>query len=282
MIHTRSMTFVSIATITIALILLGLLALTTLFAHTFLDSVMKSEEINVFISDEMADADMLALETTIASMSEVESTRILTKEDAARELKRIFKEDLLTGLDSNPLPRSIIVTMASGYRMSGDLERVATRIRKIGEVESVEYGQEWMAKMDIFFIAFLLAETVLFTIIGCACLFIISNTISLTILARRDTIEIMQLVGATNRFIRRPFYYEGLIQGIISGIAAFLLLYGSYLWIRHYIPNLDVYFYMFRIRGISVLSHRLVLGCIIPVGGFMGLLGSMIAVRRAI
>ena len=73
MLHIRSMTVVSIFTITIALIILGLLGVVTLFGHSFVDSLMKSEEINVYLKDEMTDADMLGLEAAIASMSEVES-----------------------------------------------------------------------------------------------------------------------------------------------------------------------------------------------------------------
>jgi cell division transport system permease protein len=172
--------------------------------------------------------------------------------------------------------------MASGHRMSGDIERVASRIRKIKDVESVEYGQQWTSKMDIVFVIFLFVETIFFTIIGCASLFIISNTISLTIFARRDTIEIMKLVGATDSFIRRPFYFEGFIQGIISGIFAFLILYGAYLLVCYYVPNLDLYFYMFKIKNITVLSHRLIIALIVPAGAILGLLGSIIAVRKVI
>lgn len=279
MFKTRAMTFISIATITVALIILGMLGVLTLFGHTFVDSIMKSEELNVYVNDSLSDADLLALDAAINDMPEVESTRIMTKDDAARELEKIFNEDLLTGLGTNPLPRSIIVTMAQGYRMSEDLERVAARVRGCDGIESVDYGREWMSRMDIIFLVFLLVEVVLFTIISSACLLIISNTISLTVLARRETIEIMRLVGATESFIRRPFYYEGFIQGFLSGVIAFGLLYGAYFWIRHIVPNLDLYFFIFKIHGFSLMSHKFVIGSIIPVGAVMGIIGSFFAVR---
>ncbi|MBN1291939.1 MAG: ABC transporter permease [Candidatus Latescibacteria bacterium] len=282
LLHIRSMTIVSIFTITIALIILGLLGIVTLFGHSFVDSLMKSEEINVYLKDEMSDADMLGLESAIASMSEVESTRILTKEDAARELEKMFNEDLLAGIEKNPLPRTIVITLASGHRMSEDHETVAERIRKVTNVESVEYGREWMSKMDIFFLLFILMEIILITIIVSACLLIISNTISLTVFARNETIEIMRLVGATDSFIRRPFYFEGFIQGILSGSMAFLILFGAFEWLRYAIPDLQVYLYIFGIQNFILLSHRFSMALIIPAGALMGLIGSTVAVRRAI
>lgn len=279
MLTTRTMTLTSVVTITMALIIVGLFAVLTLFGNSFIDSVMKIEELNVYIIDSLSDADLLALDATVNGMPGVESTRILTKDDAARELQRIFNEDLLAGLGTNPLPRSIIVTMAPGYRMSDDIEHVAAQVRQYDGVESVEYGREWISRMDIIFLVFLFGEVLLLTIISSACLLIISNTISLTVLARRETIEIMRLVGATDSFIRRPFYYEGFFQGLISGIFAFGFLYGSYFWVRSMIPNLDLYFFMFNIHGLSVMSHKFILVSIIPIGAVMGLLGSFFALR---
>ena len=89
--HTRSMAVVSIITITVALVILGILGIITLYGHGFVNSLIKSEEINVFLKDEMSDADMLALDATLISMSEIESTRIMTKEDAAKELENLQK-----------------------------------------------------------------------------------------------------------------------------------------------------------------------------------------------
>ena len=282
MVQTRSMTLVTIVTITVALFILGLLAGLTLFGHSFVNSIMKSEKINVYVKDDMSDADLLILDSLIESMDEVESTRIISKEDAARELEKMFKNDLLTGLGSNPLPRSIVVTMASGYRMSDDLQRVAARIRTHDGLESVEFGHEWMSKMDFIFLAFLLGEMILFIIISSSCLLIISNTISLTVLSRKETIEIMRLVGATDSFISRPFYYEGFLQGLVSGMCAFCFLYGGYMWVRYMVPDLDLYFFMFQIHTVTFLSHRVMMLLIIPVGGIMGLVGSMFAVRGAV
>ncbi|MFC1694452.1 cell division protein FtsX, partial [Candidatus Latescibacterota bacterium] len=271
MLGARYMTLISIVTIAVTLIGFGVFGIVTVFAHKLVYQVKKSEEINVYLKETMSDEDMLALDAAIRSMKEIMSTRIISKEDAAEEFKNIFGGNLLTAIDENPLPRTIVVIMAERYRMSDDMETVADRIVKVEGVESVEYGKEWMSKMDIFFMIFLAIETVLTVLIVTACILVISNTISLTVLARRETIEIMRLVGATDSFIRRPFYVEGLLQGLISGIISFGVIYGAFFWTLNSFPDLDAYLYMFRITGFPALSYVWVIALIIPFGGLMGL-----------
>ena len=104
----------------------------------------------------------------------------------------------------------------------------------------------------------------------------------MTVFARSETIDIMRLVGATDSFIRRPFYFEGFIQGILSGFLAFLLLFGVFEWIRYAVPDLQVYLFMFGIHDFILLSHRYSMALLIPAGALMGIIGSAVAVRRAI
>lgn len=280
-IRTRNMTFISILTITMVLIMFGIVGIITLCANGLVNKIQKSEEVNVYLKNEMSDGDMLALDETIELMSEVESTRIISKEDAVKEFEKIFGGDLLLALEGNPLPRSIVVTMAKGHLMSSDFEKIAERIKSVDGVESVEYGKEWMSKLDFFFLIFIIAEAFFIALIVSACILVISNTITLTVIARKEAIEIMQLVGATDGFIRRPFYFEGFLQGLVSGIVAFVIFYGIYLWTHHAFPDIEVYMYMFGVMEKRYFSYPLVIGLIIPVGGFLGLLGSYMAVRRA-
>jgi len=275
------MSLISIVTISVALIMFGIVSIITLYANGVVNKVQKSEEINVYLKDEMTDAEMLALDETIESMSEVESTRIISKEDAAKEFEEMFGSDLLLSLKENPLPRSIVITMAEGHRMSSEMEKLAQRIRSVDNVESVEYGKELMSKLDIFFLIFIIVEAILIAFVLAACILVISNTITLTLIARREAIEIMRLVGATDSFIRKPFYIEGLLQGLISGILAFLIFYGIYLWVQYAIPDINVYTYMFGIKEIKYLTYPWLVALIIPAGGFLGVLGSYLAVRRA-
>ncbi len=280
-IRTRNMTIISILTITIALIMFGVVGIITLCANGVINKIQRSEEVNVYLKDEMSDGDMLALDEAIESMREVESTRIISKEDAVKEFEKIFGGDLLLALQENPFPRSIVITMSKGYRMANDFEKVAERIRLVDGVESVEYGKEWMSKLDIFFLIFIIVEAFLIAFIVSACILVISNTITLTVIARKEAIDIMRLVGATDGFIRRPFYFEGFLQGLFSGIIAFVIFYGIYLWIYYTFPDIEIYMYMLGITGVVYFSYPWIISLIIPIGGFLGLLGSYVAVRRA-
>ena len=282
MLRTRYMTLISIVTITAALILFDAACFITFYAHGIVNKVRGSEEINVYLKDEMSDSDLLALDETIASMKEVKSTRIVSKEDAVREFENVFGEGLLSAMEQNPLPRSIEVAITEKFRSGEDMERFSRHISEAEGVESVEYGKDWVSKMDIFVLLFIIIEAFFVAFIVTACILVISNTITLTLIARKEAIEIMRLVGATDSFIRLPFYYEGLLQGLISGVLAFVSMAGAY-WGLHYgFPDAKVYTYMFGLTGEMFLFKPLFISSIIPVGGFLGLLGSCVAVRRAV
>ncbi len=262
--------------------MLGFVAIATISANGIVKKVQRSEEINVYLRDEMSDGEMLALNETIRSRQEVESTRIISKEDAAKEFSEMFGNDLIESLSKNPLPRSIVIKMAEGYRTSDSMEGLSDSIRQADNVESVEYGRELMSKLDIFFLIFIIIESVIIAVVLGACILIISNTISLTLMVRKEAIEIMRLVGATENFIREPFYIEGIIQGLVSGCLTFLFLYGINIWVRYAITEINLYSYMFGIDAFKTMPFQHVIALIIPAGAFLGFLGSYLAVRRAL
>ena len=275
-------TLTSILTITLALVLLGVFGFITAYAYGFANKVKKSEEISIYLKDDLSDADMLALDASVAAMPGVGATRIVSKEEAAREFEKLFGKNLLSSLEENPLPRSIQVIMAPGHRTARDFESTGNRIAALKGVDSVEYGREWMAKAEMFILLLLVVETVLFSLVIIAGILIIANTISLAVLARREAIEIMRLVGATEGFIRSPFYLEGVIQGLCAGILASGVLFGAWFWLKYSVPNLDIYLYMAGAWALKFQSRGWYIMFLIPLGALLGWMGSFLAVRRAI
>lgn len=127
---------------------------------------------------------------------------------------------LLEGVSRDLLPASLEITLESGSRNREGVARVVTELRKDSRFDDLRFGQEWLERFETFvdmlkFVGLLLGGFFLF-----AALFIVSNTIKLTLYARRDELEIMALVGATKRFIQIPFLLEGALQGLISGVLA--------------------------------------------------------------
>jgi len=282
MMRTPYMSFLSVVSISVTLTVFGVFIVVTLFANGLVEKLRSGNEINIYLKDEMSDEDMLALDAVISSMKEVETTRILSKEDARVEFERMFGRGLLDALDENPLPRTIVVVMADGHRTADDMERVAERVSRSAGVESIDYGREWISRLDILFVFLVMGEAVLIVFAVAACILIISTTVSMTVLSRKETIEIMRLVGATDGFIRRPFYVEGLLQGLISGTAAFGVLYGASYWLYRSFPGLESVVFMFAVPGGGggYVFQDWWTALIIPLGAFLGLLGSFLAVRR--
>lgn len=275
-------TAVSILAIMLALILFGVFGILTAYAHGFAEKLRKSEEISVYLKDSVSDADMLALDAAVSALDGVESTRIVGKEEASREFERLFGENLLSALEENPLPRTIIVTMSPHHRKSLDFERIGKRVAGFTGVETVEYGREWMKKMDIILSITLVIEIIILSLVGISGILIIANSIGMTVVVRQNAIEIMRLVGATEGYIRRPFYFEGLIQGFIAGVCAFLALYGAFVWLRYSVSNLEVYLHVMGIPANVFDDGIWYLLALIPSGALFGWFGSHAALRRSI
>ncbi len=275
-------TLVSVLAITMALVLFGAFGLLAYYSHTIMDLLRKNEEISVYIEDRLSDADMLALDASISPLPEVESTRIVSREDAAGEFERMFGENLLSTLEENPLPRSIVVVVGDGYRNAISFQQIGKKLEAMNGVESVEYGREWMAKMDFVLMIILGVEVTLGVLVGIAGIIIISSSIGTNVAIRREAIEIMRLVGATEGFIRRPFYMEGFIQGASAGIVAYAVLVGPIFWANRSVPDFEVYLHTFGISAELLMRASCFLGSLIPAGALLGLFGSHLAVRRTV
>jgi cell division transport system permease protein len=273
-------TILSILGIAVALVMFGVLAGITIGANGFMDKIRTSEEITLYILDSVSDADMLAIDARAAVTPGVASTRIVTKESAAQEFERMFGKNLLSAMEENPLPRSIVLTVAQGHRSAGGFKRIAEKFEGVKGIESVEYGREWVTRMDMFFYIVLAGEAILILMVGLAGILVISNSIGITFAVRRGEIEVMRLVGATDGFIRRPFYLEGIFQGLVAGGIAWLVLYSAYLWMLASLPSLDVYLQILGFPKEDILSLGWYIALIVPAGIFLGFMGSFIAVRR--
>lgn len=158
----------------------------------------------------------------VEALPEVEGADYIPESVALRR----FRADLgsmagvLDGLEENPLPASIEIRVPPGMRAGEEIGRIARQVGGLEGVEQVEYGQEWVERYQ----AVLGAVSALGAGLGAILLFVswgsISNLIQLTVYARKDEIEILKLVGATNRFVRAPFLVEGIFQGLAASLLA--------------------------------------------------------------
>jgi cell division transport system permease protein len=223
--RTKLSTTISIVTISISLMLLGIFAVITINTSRFIDSFRTQVEMEAFLQEPISRdsvADVIRLVTEVPGVSQV---IYISKDEAAEIFKQQFGEDIKTVLDFNPLPPSLKISLDEGYRTAAKAEEIYSRIVALRGIESVIYRKALLEFIDQ------KAATVhnitlgLGILISLSAIFLVSNTIRLAIYAKRRLLRTMELVGATPGFIRLPFLLEGVIQGAIGGALAAALLY---------------------------------------------------------
>ncbi len=221
------MTFASVSAVTVTLLLVGIFAMVMFNVNKISDNVEKDVEIQVFVERESDQAKIDAVGKKLEQMPGVESVRYSSKEE---ELDR-FKEQLGEGSQAyqsvekdNPLHDRYIVKATS----PNETETIANTVKKMENIDSVEYGEDYVEKMFNFLEGVRIGGIILIVGLTFMAMFLISNTIKVTIFSRRREIEIMRLVGAKNGFIRAPFFIEGLLMGVLGALIPIAVVYFGY------------------------------------------------------
>jgi cell division transport system permease protein len=209
-------------------------------------------------------------------MEGVEAVRYVSPSDAMNfmEAKLGGQKNLLEGIQPGVLPSSFEIQLKKDYRNPVKIKELVSLLRKFPQIEEIQYGQEWVGTFSVLVHLMRLIQWVLGGLLLAAMIFIISNTLQLTVSTRREEIEIMHLVGASPAFIEIPFYIEGLIQGLLGAGMAILLLLLLYKSFSLYIP--------FSIRewvgGVSIrFLPPETIAWILLGGMILGLFGSFVA-----
>jgi cell division transport system permease protein len=269
----RLSSLITIITMTISLLLLGLFAIIYRNTNQVIQSFRDKVEMEVFLSVEVADNEAAAMRETFLSVPGVSGATFISKDDAAAIFKREFGEDINAVLDFNPLPASFKLRLTPEYRNSDSAKIVHAALSSIEGVDDVIYRKALLEILDRRFKVFVGASASIGITLLIATLFLVSNTIRLTIYAKRKMITTMKLVGATRGFIRMPFLIEGMLHGMIGGGLSAGLIWGIIYLTKNFLSadlheffSVEVYFYVIMI-GAGVL---------------LGLLGSSWSVKRFI
>jgi len=268
------MTFASISSVTITLLLLGVFLILAYNVQTFSQQIEDQVEMNVLVKDGTDRAQVLELERQIKNLPAVGEVTFVSKEDGLQQLKEKLKEneELLNGLESeNPLPDKFIVKAKNPT----DTGYVAEKLAAFPLVEKVNYAKDTVEKL--FSVTKFVRNSGAVFVVGLSflALFLISNTIKVTIFARRREIEIMKLVGATNWFIRWPFLVEGLLIGLFGSILPILLLGIGYDYLVRKVAG--VMLFTFAPFDPLVYSVAFIL---VGIGALIGMIGSMMSISR--
>ena len=223
-------TLISASTMGICLLILGTFLLTAVNIGKILQKWGEEIQVVTWLKEGISNRDLADTSLAIKKLPGVQGANYISKAEA---LKR-FKEQLaghsviLEGLEWNPLPASYELQLDPALRSAANIEALAKKLEALPAVEDVQYGQDWLEKLAAFSGFLKLAGLVAGIGLLLAVVFIIANTIKLTIHSRREEIEIMKLVGATDWFVRLPFFIEGVIQGAVAAVISLVFLFGLY------------------------------------------------------
>jgi len=254
----RLATVITTTSVSFALLLIGYFLIISLNIDLWIGDFRSRIELEVFLEPDLDKAAGLKIKNEISKIAGVESGQYFSKEQAAKRFEAEFGQSVYDVLDTNPLPSSLTVKIKKDYRTARNVSKITSTIRKISGVSDIVYQKELLAVIDHYLYLLYLIAGGLGLILVTIALILLFNTIRLTIFARKDIIEIMQLVGARRSFIRRPFIIEGFIQGLIGALLANGMLFGSVKMVR-------AFFYPYLAHSIQIYVFIGIFGVLIGI-----------------
>ncbi|MGZ5781412.1 MAG: permease-like cell division protein FtsX [Burkholderiaceae bacterium] len=241
-------------------------------------------EVSVFMAVDTPRDKSVALGSSISRILEetkcIAKLEFIPKEKALSELKgKTGLSDALTTLDSNPLPDGYIIKLAQ-FKNATEAARVdalAARLKKLPDVEYVQVDSSWVMRLAALLHVLRLALLILACTLGMVVVAVVFNTIRLQVVNQREEIEISKLVGATDAFVYRPFYYTGALLGLCAGALALATVALSLQALNDTIAELArLYATEFKLYPLGFISSLLLL----IVSAVIGLFGAVLSVRR--
>jgi len=265
----KGVTTISVVIMSLSLLMLAVFLLATDNLLRQVGEAQRDLKIYVYLEDGVTRSEIEALHRQILSMEETETVVFVSKDDALHDFRRQLGEEtaLLDALDANPLPHAFWVQPKPEHKNRQSIAYTAGKILQLDGVDEVRYGKEFLDKFTAILRGAYYVDVVVGLIVMLSAIFIISNTVRLTVIGRQKSIEILGLVGATRRFITAPFILEGAFQGGVAAAISLLLLLGVTLVSRRVLPDLA----FFSAEKIAVYTAT----CIA-----IGSIGSFAALRR--
>ncbi|MBO7318678.1 MAG: permease-like cell division protein FtsX [Clostridia bacterium] len=276
LIANRSMSVSSISVLTACLLLVGISAIILINIQTLVKDFEKQNVVVAFVKDDIEDSAVAKVGTDLQIIPDVIGVEFVSKEEGyAQQLEEFgVEEGLFDGIIENPLPHS--------YRISvGNLENFSSTlalIQQVDNVESVRESQELVNQISTLQSSITAICVVLGIVMAVVSMFIISNTIRITMTSRKIDITVMKSVGATNTFICWPFMIEGIFIGLISGVVALII---TIVVDRFEGMSLQSLLSMFGSEAVSLIDYLpILILCYLVSGIVIGSIGSVVSIRK--
>jgi cell division transport system permease protein len=271
--------FVAVAMIAISLLIVGSFLLVAENLGRAAAQWQGKSRIVIYLDSTATPQQSAAIDAYLGARPELARRKLVTREEALARFKSYFANlsEVVGQLDENPFPPSYEVEIDPRLAQSRGLVNNITALRSMAGVDQVQYDWEWLTRLRRLVNIINVIGLVAGGILGVAAAFTIANVIRLTMMLYREEIEIMRLVGATERIIRGPFLIEGFLQGTLGGIVAVTLLFALYELARRSLAPSSSILWSFLFLGFLPWQK---IAALVAGGMFAGWFGSWLSVRE--
>lgn len=275
LVRNRFMAVASILTVTLSMFILGVFLSAVLNINHMATYLESQVEMTVYLKDGIKTDDVMAVGKQLKQLNGLKGISFTNKDQALANFRESMGDQaaLLDSMNGNPLPASYKIS----FQSPDQLQDAVNLVKKYPQVDDVQYGQEIVEQLYRVAQFIRISGIILILFLAAAELFIISNTIRLTVFARRREIQIMKYVGATNGFVRWPFLFEGMVIGFIGSGISSILLWLCYRMIQEEIHNAGLVFIPLLAMYPFIVHVAIFL---LAAGIIIGALGSAISLRK--
>ncbi|HYH08926.1 MAG TPA: permease-like cell division protein FtsX [Thermoanaerobaculia bacterium] len=271
--------FVAVAMIAISLLIVGSFLLVAENLGRAAEEWQGRSRVVVYLESDATPQQAQAVEQFLASKPELAKKRYVSREEALARFRRWFANlsEVVGQLDENPFPPSYEIDVEPRLAQAASFHRNIAALKAMPGVDQVQHDWEWIARLRRVVSVINIAGLVAGGILAVAAAFTIANVIRLTMMLYREEIEIMRLVGATERIIRGPFIIEGFLQGLIGGVLSIVLLYAAYEAAKRSLASTTSVMWGFLFTGFLPWQK---IAALIAGGMMAGWFGSWLSVRE--
>lgn len=240
------------------------------------DKLLGTPQITIFLNMNVTQDEVSRLTKQLQELEAIATVEFVSREEALKQLQQSTGlADVTGGLAQNPLPHAFIITPKNKDIQT--LEKLRDELKTWPKFDHVQLDSAWVRKLEAMLKFARLAVLILAVLLSFALVAITFNTIRLQILTQREEIEVSKLIGASNSFIRRPFLYFGLVQGLLGGTAAWLLITISLSLLNASLTDLtQLYASNFHLQHLSIADSITLLG----FSAYLGWLGALLSVSQ--
>ncbi len=229
-----------------------------------------------YVEDGVSGSTLRSLEANVKAAGGVKEVGYVSKADALKNLSEELSEHsaIFEGVKKDILPASFEIKVTEEFRDPAKIMRTVKALKRLKGLSEVQYGQEQIEQLASFLKFFEFTALSLGVFFSAAVIFIISNTVRMTVYARKDSIEVMRQVGASETYIKVPFFIEGLLMGVLGGVLALVVLYFA----RYFFIQRTPEFLSFLL--VNPFTPLMLIGILFVTGVALGSIGSLVSMRK--